>query len=67
MQTHWKQTTFYLEGGGVELQAGDAIEGEFHVSRAKQNPRHMDIVVKWAVRPKGGEIGTETFQSFALH
>ncbi|KAJ1487401.1 protein arginine methyltransferase 3, isoform CRA_a, partial [Baffinella frigidus] len=66
-QTHWKQTTFYLEGGGVAVKKGDAIEGEFHVTRATHNPRHMDIVVQWAVRPAGGGRGKEVFQSFQLH
>jgi hypothetical protein len=49
------------------MKKGDVIEGEFHVTRATHNPRHMDIVVQWAVRPAGGERGKEVFQSFQLH
>ena len=67
VQTHWKQTTFYLKGGGVAMQKGDVIEGEFHVARAAHNPRHMDIVVSWAFRPVAGSRGEEVFQNFQLH
>merc|ERR1711966_7105 len=65
-QTHWKQTAFYLDGG-VALQAGDAVEGVLHCHRAKGNPRHLDIVIEWAVVRAGGARGSTEHQAFELH
>jgi len=64
-RTHWKQTAFYLKHS-VHMEAGDAIEGVMHLSRAKKNPRHLDIVIEWAHVPAQGARGHTVHQVFDL-
>eukprot|EP00961_Rhodomonas_salina_P084567 1135974-Rhodomonas_salina.2 len=64
--THWKQTTFYLEGG-LELKEGDVVEGVVHCHRAKNNLRHLDVVIEWAHVPTEGPRTPTKHQAFELH
>jgi hypothetical protein len=41
-QTHWKQTVFYLEKP-VAVNPGDSFAGSVQVSKAKENPRELNV------------------------
>ena len=49
------------------LEKGDAISGKLHCSRRKDNTRHLDILLEYAVTKEGASAPSDTkFQTFAL-
>ncbi|XP_053325107.1 protein arginine N-methyltransferase 6 [Spea bombifrons] len=58
-ETHWKQTLLYLDEE-VQVQQDTEISGDIALAPSESNPRHLRIVLKYAV---GGNVcGTKQFQ-----
>jgi hypothetical protein len=47
-QTHWKQTVFYLEAP-VDVLPGDLFEGNLNVTKAKENPRELNVRCEYTI------------------
>lgn len=45
-QTHWKQTVFYFDTP-LEVYNGDLVEGSIKVSKAKENPRELNVQINY--------------------
>jgi type I protein arginine methyltransferase len=65
-QTHWKQTALYLTDP-LALEEGDTISGKVHCHRRKDNARHLDILLEYALTKKGSQQSGEIkFQNYSL-
>ncbi|KAL3898265.1 MAG: hypothetical protein SGCHY_002857, partial [Lobulomycetales sp.] len=60
--THWKQTCFILEDGGVEACAGDQICGTLRCEKSADNERELVVTITYSVKPAatGSPDGPET-------
>ncbi|KAI8615359.1 S-adenosyl-L-methionine-dependent methyltransferase [Chytriomyces sp. MP71] len=57
--THWKQTTFVLDGA-LDVDTGSVLEGVFECKKSKENARELEVVVEYVV-PASGEKKRQTF------
>lgn len=60
-QTHWKQTVFYIDKP-VEVLPGDFFEGNLNVSKAKENPRELNVRFEF----KAGTTGEKSIQFYRI-
>ncbi|RUS35206.1 S-adenosyl-L-methionine-dependent methyltransferase [Jimgerdemannia flammicorona] len=56
--THWKQTVFVLEKG-LDVEEGTALQGTFNCRKGFDNPRELDIEIRYVVEAPGEDV-TET-------
>ncbi|EKX47586.1 hypothetical protein GUITHDRAFT_69453 [Guillardia theta CCMP2712] len=63
-QTHWKQTSFYLDEE-LEVQQGDIVAGELHCKRHSKNPRALEVLIKWEVK-RGEHKVKSKFQTYVV-
>lgn len=46
--THWKQTLFLLQDGGIDVQEGDVLKGSFGCKKRKEeNSRELEVEMVW--------------------
>ena len=51
----------------LALEEGDTISGKVHCHRRKDNARHLDILLEYALTKKGAQQSGEVkFQNFSL-
>ena len=51
----------------IELEEGDTISGKVHCHRRKDNSRHLDILLEYALTRKGSQQSGEVkFQNYSL-
>jgi len=53
--THWKQTVFYLDAP-LEVSAGDVFNGNLNVSKAKENPRELNVMIEYQLNDSSKTI-----------
>ncbi|RHZ68644.1 hypothetical protein Glove_294g141 [Diversispora epigaea] len=53
-ETHWGQTIFILEHG-ISVECGTIITGSFDCHKNKENPRDLDLKIKYKVIGTGGK------------
>ncbi|CAG8519309.1 1757_t:CDS:10 [Diversispora eburnea] len=61
-ETHWGQTIFMLEHG-ISVECGTIITGSFDCRKSKENPRDLDLKIKYKVIRTGGEDDEKPFVS----
>ena len=68
MQTHWKQSVFYMENS-FKVRKGDRVTGYFGLCKNRRNPRHIDFVINCQIDPdnkRDNEVTEET-KLFEMH
>ena len=64
-QTHWKQTVFYVEEP-EQLVEGDTVTGTINVAKAKDNPRELNVEIRYRVGSSEGDGRKEKVQHYRI-